>query len=289
LRAAPALDVVAGDVAEPGAWQRAAAGADLILHAAAAVSNAVGGEAMWRANVLGTRRAVEAARDGGATRFVHVSSVRAFSDRHYPDGVDESWPVCTDGNPYVDSKVASEQVVWQAHAAREVVATVVRPGDVYGPGSRPWTLLPLAAIKAGAFALPAMGEGVFTPVYVENLVDGMMAAAARDEAVGQVFTLSDGVNVTTREFFGYYYRMLGRRGPPVLPTSLALGAAALVAAAARARRPKTETNPTTIRYLARTGGYSIAKARRLLGYEPRVDLPEGMRRTEAWLRREGLL
>jgi nucleoside-diphosphate-sugar epimerase len=281
--------VVAGDVIEPGSWQRAATGVDLFVHTAAVVSNAVDAETTWRVNVLGTRRAVQAAHAGAVGRFVHFSSVRAFSDRHYPDGADETWPLRADGNPYVDTKVASEQVVLQAHAAGEIVATIIRPGDVYGPGSRPWTILPVAAIKAGSFALPAMGKGVFTPVYVDNLIDAVLLAAIKPEGAGQVFTISDGQTVTTREFFGFYYRMLGRKGPVVLPTSVAVGVTTIGATIARMRRASTERNPTTVRYLARTGGYSIDKAQRLLGYQPRVDLDDGMRRTEDWLRSSRLI
>jgi nucleoside-diphosphate-sugar epimerase len=239
--------------------------------------------------VLGTRRAVQAAHDVGTGRFVHFSSVRVFSDRHYPDGADETWPLRADGNPYVDTKVASEQVVLQAHAADEIVATIIRPGDVYGPGSRPWTILPIAAIKAGTFALPAMGKGIFTPVYVDNLIDAVLLAAIKPQGAGQVFTISDGQTLTTREFFGFYYRMLGRKGPVVLPTSVAVGLSAIGATIARIRGQPTERNPTTVRYLARTGGYSIDKAQRVLGYQPRIDVDEGMRRTEDWLRRARLI
>lgn len=281
--------VVAGDICEEGPWQDHAKGCDLVIHTAAIVSNAASLEASWRVNVLGTRRALDAARRGGARRFVHFSSVRVFSDTAFPDGVDESWPVRPDGNPYVDTKIASEQVALQAHAAGEVEVTVIRPGDVYGPGSRPWTLLPVEAMRAGRFALPAHGQGIFSPVYIDNLVDGVVAAAASPAAGGQVFTLSDGVGVTTLEFFGHYGRMLGVGPPKVVSTRLAVAAATAMAAVARLRGRATEATPATVRYLARTGTYSIAKARRMLGYEPRITLAEGMHRTEAWLRHKGLV
>jgi nucleoside-diphosphate-sugar epimerase len=215
--------------------------------------------------------------------------VRALSDRRYPHGADERWPPRADGNPYVDTKMASEHVVLQAHAAGEIVATIVRPGDVYGPGSRPWTILPVAAIRARSFALPAMGTGVFTPVYVDNLVEGILAAGHRPQAAGQIFTIFDGEPITTREFFGRYYRMLGRRGPPLLPTSVALALTTIESRLALVRHTATERNPTTVRYLARTGSYSIDKARRVLDFHPRVNLDEGMRRTEIWLRGERLI
>lgn len=289
VRGAPDLGVVAGDIRRPGLWQRHAEGCDLVIHCAALVTNTAPLEPSWQVNVLGTRRALDAAVRGGARRLLHFSSVRAFSDTAFPDGVDETWPVHPDGNPYVDTKIASEQVVFQAHAAGEVAATIVRPGDVYGPGSRPWTVLPVELLRSGLVALPAMGRGVFSPVYIDDLVDGVVAAAEHPDAAGEVFTLTGGEAVTTREFFGHYSRMLGKRPPPGLPTPVVVALAGAQSTAARLRRAPTEQTPATVRYLARRGTYSIAKARRVLGYAPRVDLAEGMRRTEAWLRAHGHL
>ncbi len=287
--AAPEQGVVAGDVSEPGDWQAHTGGSDLVIHTAAVVSNAANADLSWRMNVLGTRRALEAARDAGASRFVHFSSVRAFSDLDFPDGVDESWPVRTDGNPYVDTKVAAEAVALQAHAAGEVDVTVVRPGDVYGPGSRPWTILPVEAIRSRQFLLPARGEGIFSPVYVDTLVDGVVLAAEHPAAAGQVFTLSDGIGVTCRDFFSHYTRMLGVRGPLCVPTPVAVTLAEAAGRVARLRGQESEAGRATVLYFTRTGTYSIDKARRVLGFDPAIDLDEGMRRTEVWLREEGLL
>ena len=104
--------------------------------------------------MLGTQRVCAAARDAGVPRLVLLSSVRAFSDTGFPDGVTEEHPVRPDGNPYVDTKIASEHVVLSAHAAGEIESVIVRPGDVYGPGSVPWVLKPLDAIRSGQFLLP---------------------------------------------------------------------------------------------------------------------------------------
>ncbi len=163
VRASADGRIVAGDISSPGAWQEHARGCDLVIHTAAVVSNTAPADLFWRVNVLGTRRALDAAAAGGARRFVHFSSVRAYSDSEFPDRVDESWPVRPDGHAYVDTKVASEQVVLQAHAAGEIDVTVVRPGDVYGPGSRPWTVLPVEGIKTGKFLLPDRGRGISVP------------------------------------------------------------------------------------------------------------------------------
>lgn len=284
LRADSARSIEPGDVSRDGAWQARLRGADVVIHTAAVVSNAATPTAAWELNVLGTRKLLEAARDAGVRRVVHLSSVRSFSDLNFPDGVAETHPVRTDGNPYVDTKVASEQVALQAHAAGEVPVTVVRPGDVYGPGSRPWTILPVEAIKARRFILPARGQGIFSPIFIDNLIDGVLMVTESEAAAGQVFTLTDGTAVTCRDFFGHYVRMLGLRGPICLPTPPAIALAALAAATARVCGRETESNPATVRYLTRTGTYSIDKARTLLGFTPAIDLTEGMEVTERWLR-----
>ncbi len=283
------LGVVRGDISKPGAWQATASGCDLVIHTAAVVSNVVGFDGQWQVNVLGTRRVIDAAVSGGAGRFVLLSSVRAFGDSGFPDGVDERWPVRPDGSPYVNTKVAAEQVALAAHAAGELPVTVIRPGDVYGPGSRPWVILPLEMIQAGQLALPAGGKGIFSQIYIDDLLDGILLAATRPEGVGQIFTLTDGAPVTTAEYFGHLARLAGKGTPRGLPTPVLVAATRANQLVESLRGRSTENNPETIRYLARDASYSINKARELLGFEPKVALPAGMARTGQWLRDEGLI
>jgi nucleoside-diphosphate-sugar epimerase len=282
--------IVAGDITEPGIWQDAAQGCDVVIHAAAVLdARRATPDVAWRTNVLGTRHVLDAAIAAGARRFVHISSVNVFGDTDLPQEVGEGYPVHPDGDPFAQTKLASEQVVLQAHAAGEIECTVLRPGDVYGPRSRRWTVLPVDAIRSNRFVLPARGEGVFSPLFVENLVDAVELAAERPEAPGQVFSITDGAGVPCREFFGHYSRMLGKSPPRVLPSLAAVGLAALPEAAAKIGGTHTDSNRAAMRWLARTGTYSIEKARRLLGYEPAVGLDEGMGITETWLRGHGLL
>jgi nucleoside-diphosphate-sugar epimerase len=259
-----------------------------VIHTAALVGMPTDTSAFWAVNVRGTRLALEAARDAGARRFVHFSSVVTFG-LDFPDGVDERYPVRPTGVPYTDTKIASEQVVLAAHAAGEQEVVVVRPGDVYGPGSRPWVLLPIELLKARRFALPARGRGIHSPVYADDLVDGVARAATAASAAGRVITLSGGVGVETRDYFAPFGRLLGMSVPKV-PTGLALAGVAVIDRLARLRGVQNEMTPDGVRYLAlRRGTYGIGTARELLEWEPRVPLDEGMARTEAWLREEGLV
>ncbi len=282
----PSAGVVAGDVTAPGTWQDHAAGCDLVVHTAAVVSLRLrGADAVWRANVLGTHQALAAAERAGAARFVHLSSVTVFGFS-FPDGVDERYPVRPTGVPYPDTKIASEQVVLQAHAEGRVPVTVVRPGDVYGPGSGAWAVQPVELLRARRFVLPAGGRGTFSPVYVDDLVDGILRAGASPAAAGHVLTLSGGAGVSNREFFVHYADALGVRLPTV-PAGVARAAAAVVDRVDR--RGTGDVNPRAVAYMMRPGTYSIAKARDLVGYAPAVGLDQGMARTLAWLRATGRL
>jgi nucleoside-diphosphate-sugar epimerase len=286
VRADASRGVVAGDVSRPGDWQAHAAGCELFLHTAAVLTLSGDAQAVWNVNVLGTRHALDAAVRAEAQRFVQFSSVLAFS-WDFPDGVDERHPVRPNGAPYVDTKVASEQVVLQAHAAGEIGCTVIRPGDVWGPRSRPWVVLPIEMIKQGTFMVPR--GGIFSPVYVDNLVDGVAAASVRDEAAGQVFVITDGVGVPNEDYFGRLFALLGKSGPRALPRAALTAVAGGIDAVYRLRRQENEMSANAVAYLARRGTYSIEKARRVLSYTPRVDMDEGFRRTEAWLREERLI
>jgi nucleoside-diphosphate-sugar epimerase len=288
VRADAELGVVAGDITAPGAWQEAMGGAELVIHTAVRIGMQSDPEGFWEVNVRGTRHALDGAARAGAQRFVHFSSIVAFGF-DIPTDVDERHPVRSNGVPYVDTKVASEQVVLQAHAAGEVPCTVLRPGDVYGPGSYFWTVTPVREIAARRLVLPAMGRGRVSAVYVDDLVAGVVLAAAAAGAAGQVLTLSGGHDVQARDFFGRYAQMVGRKRVPVAPTCAVVAIAAALERTNRLRGATTAVSPAAARYLARSGTYSIQKARSVLGYQPTIGLDEGMARCEEWLRAEELL
>jgi nucleoside-diphosphate-sugar epimerase len=289
MSADPAWNVVAGDVREVDRWRRHLDGADLVIHTAAVVSMVAPMRAAWEVNCHGTRRLLTACREGGTTRFVQLSSVAAFGF-DFPDGVDESWPLITNGNSYTDTKITGEHTILAAHAGGELDCTIIRPGDVYGPASRAWVVVPVQMMKSRQFILPDRGRGVFSPIYIDDFVDGLVLAAGLQQGAGQVFTLAQGTGVTCAEFFGHHWRWLGKKGSiPSLPRRVAIGLAEAGGKLARLTGKSSELGRGTIGLLSRRGTYSIEKARRLLSFEPKVDLAEGMRRSEAWARSTGLL
>lgn len=275
--------VRAGDIAVPEAWEHLLDGCDAVIHTAALVSNAVPDAEMWRVNVLATHNLVAAAVRRGVRRFVHLSSIVVYGFEAAGE-ITEERPVHAAGGSYVTTKLASEYPVLNAQARGQIQATIIRPGDVYGPGSRPWIVLPLELIRKNQFLLPAGGKGYFRPIYVDDLVRGIQLAVASEQAVGETFNLSCEGHVTAREYFSYHFRWLGKRGPIVVPTWLALGLAGAFERMNHWLGRSSEASVTSVVQLATRSWFSIEKAKRVLGWQPEVSLEEGMKRCEEWAR-----
>ena len=288
LQADPANNVVAGNLTHPAAWAAHAQGCELFINTAAVVSMTAPWTLYRQVSVRGVRHCLDVAIASGAKRFVQFSSIAALG-WDYPDQADELCDVVI-GNHYRYgvAKGASEHAVLAAHAAGEIDCTAVRPGDVYGPGSRAWLNEPLKMAKSGLLILPNNGRGVFTPVYVDDLLDGVMLAGGLPQGAGQVFHLCGTSATTCKTFFSNHWHWAGRSGSPrSLPLWAALALTRVIKAANQLFQRVDEVSPDTMYMLARNGDISSAKARRLLGYQPKVDLDEGLRRSEAWLRETG--
>ncbi|MSX02007.1 MAG: SDR family NAD(P)-dependent oxidoreductase [Actinobacteria bacterium] len=270
------------DVRDAAAVEAELDGVQGLIHTAAIVGDWGSMEDFIDVNVRGTCAVLDAAEAAGVTRVVHLSSVASFGYEFPFDLPEDASPRAT-GAPYADTKATSDWV------ARRRGAAVVRPGDVYGPGSIPWTVRPVQAIESGAFALPGKGDALMTLVYVDDLVDCVLRALVTEAAAGQAVTAWDGTPVTTAEFFGRYAQMLGqekvRTAPLPLLELFALGSELV----ARARGKQPTVSREAIRYVSRKAAYPNRRATELLGWEPKVDFDEGMRRTESWLRAEGLI
>lgn len=286
LRPDLANGIVEGSTTDPDAWAEALDDVDTVIHTAAIVSNAASLDAAWTVNVLGTRLTLAAAAAAGVRRFVHLSSIMAYGF-DYPDLVDETYPVRLSGHSYPDTRVNSEAVVMTAHAAGEIECTIVRPGDVYGPGSI-WVREPLKMIKARQMILPARGNGVFTPAYIDNVVDGILLTLTNEAASGQIFTITDGYGVSCKEYFGRLADMAGG-SVMTLPTPMAVPLVRAAGGLLRGLGQPTELAEASMLMLARKGIYSIEKAQSMLGFEPRVTFDDGMTAVETWAREEGLI
>ena len=284
----PANGIVEGTTTNPDPWAGALEGVDVVVHTAAIVSTVAPIDKAWEVNVMGTRKVLDAAKAAGVQRFVHLSSVAVYGF-YFPDGIDETYPTRVSGgvSTYQDTKVNSEAIVLAEHASGGLECVVVRPCDVYGPGSV-WIREPLALAKSGLLPLPNGGKGIFDVVYIDNFVDGMVLAISAPQAAGQVFNIGERNTMTCKEYFGRVASWAGRK-PRMVPLNVAAPLLDVVGGLQRKLGQHSELGAAALHLLNRQGGVSIEKARTVLGYEPIVEFDEGIRRCEEWARAEGLI
>ena len=281
-------NVFRGDVSDPQGFSEILSECDVIIHTAALVSNSISDADMWKVNVLATQRLVQAAVKHSIRRFIHLSSIVVYGNSAVGE-LDECQPVHGDGGSYVLTKLASEHAVLSIATASDMEVVILRPGDVYGPGSRPWVVLPIEAINKGQFILPAHGEGFFRPVYIDDLIKGIFRAASAAEAAGEIFNLSCKGYTTTKEFFGHHFRWMDKRGPVGVPTNVALIAATAATKIADLTGGVNEASRATVLQLCTKSWFSISKAERLLGWTPEMPFEEGITLSERWARQQGLI
>lgn len=281
-------DVFQGDIGQPETISELLQDCDVVVHTAALVSNSIADADMWRVNVLATRNLIAAAEKHKVRRFVQISSIVAYGNSAEGE-LDEEHPVHADGGSYVLTKLASEHAVLAATAKSPMELVIVRPGDVYGPGSRPWVILPIEAINKGQFMLPAKGEGFFRPIFISDLIRGIALAVSTKEAAGEIFNLSCEGYMTTAEFFSHHYQWMNKRGPLKVSTGLAMFAASAATKLAQITGGVNEASTATIVQLCTKSWFSIAKAERVLGWKPEVSFEDGMQQSKQWAQAQGLI
>lgn len=283
-----AVRFVVGGLDDPAVLDAAARGQDVVFHVAGVIK-ARTAEAYFRANAEGTRAVVEACRRAGPglRRLVYVSSLAATGAS--PDGkpVDEDTP-CRPVSPYGESKLAGERIVLEA--ARDLPVTAVRPPVVFGPRDRET----LTFFKTVAFGIrPTVGVlRELGYVFVSDLVAGLLLAAEHPAAAGRVYFLCNDGPRAYGDVLAAVARALGKRWTlPLHVPAWTLYAAAFCAEAAGAvmsRHPMF--NRRKVREInQRCWTCAAERAKRELGFAPRLSLQEGMDGTARWYREHGWL
>jgi nucleoside-diphosphate-sugar epimerase len=262
----------------------ATGGVDLVYHLAAAVSDWGSSEYFCHVNVKGTRNVLEASVANGVNRFVYTSSTAVHG---FPDArdIDEEWPLPVTPFPYCQSKQEAEALVCSFHRRGHIQTVIVRPGDIYGPGDRGVLQRLSGLLKVGAIPLIARGAKLGALTYVENVAEGLILAGTVEQAAGEAYIVTDGIEVTWREYADRLATALRVPRPrlSISPSVARIGASFLERAF---RLLRIRSRPPITRYLvahlSTDYHFSIDKARRELGYEPRVGLDKALNRTAEW-------
>lgn len=280
----PNITCVVGDILQPATLAAACIGVEVVFHAAADTRLRHPQQA-WQTNVVGTKMVYEAGKNAGMHRFIFTSSFDVYLGlTHYQD---EETPLLPYGDIYGDSKIAAEVFLRSQPAPPEII--VLRLPPVYGPGSREWTAELMRDANANRLFLPAGGRAPFPYLYIENLADAIAAVAAAPQAHG-VYNVLDG-RTTYATYFGFFAYLSGRpihSIPYWLLYCLACGADSY----ARLTRRWVVLSRRRVRAVFggnRSGLPGADRFQRDFGWTPRVNLAEGQRRNEIWLRQNGFI
>jgi nucleoside-diphosphate-sugar epimerase len=263
------------DITDRSTLDPALEGVDLVVHTAAYVREWGPMEDFIRVNVGGTVNVLDAAEAAEVERVVHISSVVVYGYENEGEE-DESAHRRNCGVPYIDTKSASDRIACRRGAV------VIRPGDVYGPGSTAWVGRPAAMMQAGRMLLPGRGDGAMLPVYVDDLIEAIVLAAKKGEP-GQAYAIWDGSDTSFDHYFARLAQASGGREARKLPRGVLTSIAGAVEAAYGALGRPPEFGRHGVTLVDRRGTTSNRRAREELGWEPQVELEEGIRRSSEWL------
>jgi len=186
------------------------------------------------------------------------------------------------------TKAESEREAMAFARTSGIALTIVRPTIVYGPGSAR-VLADLDRVRYEQVKLLGNGRGLLNLIYVDDLVDGLCLAEAADAAAGEAFLLSGDRPVTVRDYFAELARMCGKPLPPRIGRARARLEVFWSRWYFRFTRRRRGLEDEDLELMGHRASVSIVKARRLIGFAPRVSLEEGMQNVAAWLRGRGYL
>jgi nucleoside-diphosphate-sugar epimerase len=283
-------EIVLGHLEDGESLARAVAGCQYVFHCGALVSDWATAAEIERVNVGGTRNVARAAAAASVQRFIHFSTTDVYGYPGEP-AVHEAYEPAGFANWYSHTKRAAEAEVRHVEAPGGMEVVILRPATVYGPRSTEVVGQIARAIRSGTMILIDRGRALAGLCYIANLVDAAILVLDHEAAPGQAFNLTDGLDITWREFTSGLAEGLGCEPPRwSMPYWLAsaIGLSLETGYRALRRTVRLSTPPLlsrqAVHVMGRHQDFSNRKARELLGWEPRVDYAGAMEATLSWLR-----
>lgn len=288
-----------GDVCDPATVAEACAGVDTVFHNASLVHTKHSRVEQVRAvNIDGARNVLAGCRRAGVPRLVYVSSASVVYEGRDIENGDETLPYASHFfAPYAETKRIAEEELLRA-SGDGVLTCAIRPHIVFGPGDTRFFPAILTRAREGKLKFTVgRGDKLSDFTYVTNVVDALLAADERlvpgSPVAGQAYFITNG---EPTNFWELVRRVLVGLGYPTprlsVPYSVAYAAAAVREAFdtlvhGGTLNAEEGLSRFAIRYICTHHYFSHAKATRDLGYRPRVNIAEGVRRAIESFRAQG--
>lgn len=273
------LELVEGDLANVESLAGAVQDAEVVVHAAAHIGDWGPAEQYRAINVMALEHLLTAAaQTGRLERWIQISSLGVYPARHHY-GTDETVPPDLTGlDGYTRTKAEAEVLIRHHIDEHDLRAVILRPGFIYGPGERHSIPRVIEKLEDGSMKFIGRGDKLLNNTYVGNFADAVLLAIECEAAIGETFNIRDERLVTREEYINTIADYLGKPHPKHVPEWLARLLVGPIERMAK-RRGATEAPLLTgarIKFMTLNLDYSIAKAKRILGYEPRVDFRKGI-------------
>jgi len=259
------INIVSGDICEYESISKAVNGKDFVFHLAALVGipySYLNPQEVIETNTMGTLNILLAAKDKKMDRIVLTSTSEVYGTALYVP-IDEEHPL-QGQSPYSASKIAQDKIAESFHKSFGMPISIVRPFNSFGPRQSLRAVIPTIIAQALTKDQICLGEITskrdFT--YVADTVEGFIKIAASEKSIGQAINIGSGREISIKEVVAMVGKILNKKIDVKVDKK-------------RIRPKKSEVR----RLLA-----DNSKARKLVGWKPRVSLEEGLRNTIEWIR-----
>jgi len=275
------LELIDGDITNPDQTEQITKGVDVVYHLASAhLDVSLPQEHYQRVNVDASLDLLESAHKHSVKRFVHCSSVGVIGDVINPPA-DETTE-CRPTNIYEQTKLEGEQKVLDYARKTGFCVVVARPAWVYGPRC-PRTEKLLRTIGKGHFIIFGSGGNLRHPIYIADAVRGLELCTQKEVPCGEIYILAGEKPVTSRELVRVVSTEMGRSAPAIqLPITIGRLMTWLMELVFIPLGKQPPFSKRSMDFFLKNNAYDIGKAKRDLGFYPRVDLEAGIKKTIEW-------
>lgn len=281
------VEIVVGDILDRESLEKSVIGCEQVYHLAGQTSRQrITKQAMYAANVEGTRNVCQAAANAGVARLIHASSVGVYGVVKQPpaDETTEARP----NTAYRRSKLMAEAVVMEHSQTLALPMVIARLSSALGAGCLSWLGLS-QAIATGHFRLVGNGHNYFHVSHVSDVVAGLMLCAQTPKAEGNVYVIAGGEPIQMKDLVREIARSLNVSTKPYnlpkAPFQLFFSLSQLIDRASHIEMRRAHQYEIFLKSRL----LNIAKAQTDINYRPKISASAAIKETVEWYKSEGKL
>ncbi|ADK83989.1 NAD-dependent epimerase/dehydratase [Desulfarculus baarsii DSM 2075] len=281
-------EVVIGSVTDEPLVRRCMRGVEVVHHLAAAFREMdVPRNYYDQVNEGGARLVAQAAQDEGVRKFIYCSTCGVHGNVERPPA-DENAPI--NAADYYQQTKYNGEVALRPFIDAGMKATILRPAAIYGPGDPERFWMIYSRVQKGVFPMFGSGKTLYHPLYIDNLIDAFLLAQEEDKGLGQAYLIADEQYYPIEELVTRVAKAMGKPVRiPHFPVWPVVAAGHVCEKLCKPFGVAPPIFPRRVDWYRQNRAFDIGKAKRELGYQPKVGIDEGLRKTYEWYVREGYL